>query len=607
MLPIRSLEKRFFLFLFVPVILLLAGMGTAGFIYACRTMISQWEEAAVLRLQRAAHFVDMRLSRPQELIRLYLQSENGRAGMATRMAILNKLRQTPGVIEIHSVADGDKEEFLDTEESSSGKENWPGMMHRNRTEFREHALDHGSVSITPPRYDTDVSNETISLIAQIVDESDRPVEILEVKMDFTFLIKDLPRVGWWETRKSFLVDEKGRILISSSDVPHSELGDSGNALEQATLKALRTKFSGTIRSKGHPPHEISGFYRLKEAPWYIVVFAPGTDILKPIVQYRNYYFLTLTFVMLTILLLIRRAVHRTTKSVKELSKAADQIANGRFKEPLPVVSKDEIGELIRSFNTMSHQLKERMKMKRSLDLAKEVQQNLIPPEDPSVYGLDIAGRSEFCDETGGDYYDFIEDNDVSSRRIRIVIGDVAGHGVASALLMSGVRASFRQRQAFSGNIQEIVTDVNRQVSQDVGDSGRFMTLFCLEIDTARSHARWVRAGHEPGRLYQPKEDRFIELKGRGIPLGIDESAQFEEMSIGPLESGDIIILGTDGLWEATNATGEMFGKMRLKELVRSHQMESAKTILATLFRSVQSYRGEEPSSDDMTMIVVKFC
>lgn len=605
MFTIRSLEKRFVLFLFVPVILLLVGMGAAGFIYARRTMISQWEEAAVLRLQRAAHFVDMRLSRPKELIGLYLESKGGRMGMPIRMAILNQLRRTPGVVEIHRIADGGKAEFLDTEDGSGRIENWHGMLHRNRAGFRKHAMKNGNVTITPPRYDADVSNETVSLIAQVVGENDRSVETLEVVMDFKFLIEDLPRAGWWETRKSFLVDDNGRILIGGSEVSRSDLGDSGNALELATRKALQTETSGTIRGKGHPPDEISGFHRLMEAPWFIVVFAPGSEILKPIIEFRNYYFLTLGFFMLTILFLIRRAVHRTTDSVKELSEAADQIANGRFKDPLPIDSQDEIGELIRSFNTMSRQLKERMKMKRSLDLAKEVQQNLIPVEDPIVDGLDIAGRSEFCDETGGDYYDYIQDGETPSGRVRIVIGDVAGHGISSALLMSGVRASFRQRHAVAGTIEEVVTDVNRQVSQDVGESGRFMTLFCLEIDGEHSHARWVRAGHEPGLLYRSKENQFLELKGEGIPLGIDRSSRFREMAMEQLEPGDIFMLGTDGLWETINATGEMFGKARLKALVRDYQNESAKTILSTIFSSIQSYRGNEPSNDDMTLIVIK--
>lgn len=605
MFQVHSLQKRFVLFLFVPVILLLVAMGAAGFIYARQTIIAQWEEAAVLRLQRAAHLVDMRLSRPKELVRLYLESQRGHMGNAVRTAILGQLRETPGVLGIRRLTSAAGAVRKNQRPSAAGQDTRGSPMGRNPGSFRNRMPPNGSFSITLPRYDADVSNETISVVVQVVDDSGEAVESLEVMMEFKFLIADLPRSGWWETRKSFLVDETGRILVGSSDDHRAALGDAGDSLEIATLEALKDAPFGTIRGRGHPPGEVSGFYRLMEAPWFIVMFAPGSEILEPIIQFRNVYSLTLGVFMVIILFLIRRAVSRTTRTVRELSAAADQIAGGRFGEPLPVDSRDEIGELTRSFNTMSRQLKERIQMKRSLDLAKEVQQNLIPARDPVIDGIDIAGRSDFCDETGGDYYDYIQDCGAASCRIRIVVGDVAGHGVSSALLMSGVRASFRQRHAVAGSIEAVVTDVNRQVAMDVGNSGRFMTLFCLEVDVDQRFARWVRAGHEPALLYRASADRFESLTGDGIPLGVQEQYPFKGYSIGDLETGDIFVLGTDGVWETTDPSHEMFGKRRLKDLIRDNRHENAQFVLSRVFSAIEAYTEGKPHQDDVTLIIAK--
>ena len=603
MLKIKSLEKRFELFLFVPVTLLLVAMGAAGFIYARRIMLLQWEESAILRLQRSAHLVDMRLSRPKELVRLYLESDSGHEGRPVRNAVFNQLVKTPGVIRVERTPGGVERspEWPPAHARGAGGRQ---MMHGGSAAAGPHRMNEGNLKITLPRYDADVANETVSLIARIVDDA-QEIEAIEVVMDFKFLISDLPRSGWWNYRISFIVDEEGRILVGSDDSKRQRLGGTGNSLEQSTLEALKTQTSGTIRGEGFPPEEISGFYHLMEAPWTIVVFAPGREILEPIIRFRNIYGAALFLTMLTVLVLIRRAVSRTTRSVRTLSSAADRIARGRFGEPLEVSSQDEIGELIRSFNTMSRQLRERMQMKRSLDLAKEVQQNLIPSADPKIDGLDIAGRSEFCDETGGDYYDYIDENDAPDRRIRFVIGDVAGHGVSSALLMSGVRAGFRQRHSMSGTIEEVVGDLNRQVALDVGSSGRFMTLFCLEIDVERRCARWVRAGHEPGLLYRVKDDRFEPLMGKGIPLGVEKETTYSAQFVDDLEPGDMFILGTDGLWETTDPSYEMFGKRRFKEIIRAHRDETAASLLAVVFNEIHAFARGETLQDDITLVIAK--
>ena len=135
------------------------------------------------------------------------------------------------------------------------------------------------------------------------------------------------------------------------------------------------------------------------------------------------------------------------------------------------------GTPVNVINEMTEGLIERERMQQSLNLAKEVQQNLLPKSNLKFNGFDIAGKSVYCDETGGDYYDFISIQDADEQKIGVAIGDVSGHGISSALLMATVRSSLRQRASLPGSIANIISDVNRQLVQDVEDSGQFMTMF----------------------------------------------------------------------------------------------------------------------------------
>lgn len=180
--------------------------------------------------------------------------------------------------------------------------------------------------------------------------------------------------------------------------------------------------------------------------------------------------------------------------VKEMMRVVDSVRDGDFHQKVGVVSNDELGVLGDGMNEMTAGLIERDQMRQSLYLAKEVQQALLPRSTPEIKGLDIASASVYCDETGGDYYDFFIPGQPDTGRISIVVGDVSGHGISSSLLMTTARAFFRQRFALPGKISAVVSDVNRLLAHDVADSGGFMTLFILSIDRLNRNLSWVRAG-----------------------------------------------------------------------------------------------------------------
>jgi sigma-B regulation protein RsbU (phosphoserine phosphatase) len=294
-----------------------------------------------------------------------------------------------------------------------------------------------------------------------------------------------------------------------------------------------------------------------------------------------------------------------TEPIKEIIRVLKRTRKGQFDERVQVVSNDEIGYTGDVINEMNEGLKERDLMKRSLELAMEVQQNLLPKENPRIKGLDIAGKSIYCDETGGDYYDFIKVNGNRQANIAIVVGDVSGHGIPSALLMATARAFIRQRAYLPGGLSQVISDVNRQIVGDVEESGQFMTLFYMIVDQDSRCLEWVRAGHEPGIFYDPEKGLFEDLAGPGLVLGVNSEWNYVTNRKEGLKEGQIIVLGTDGIWEAQNPEGEMFGKEAICRIIRENADAEANALLDAIIDSLDHFRDGFNLQDDVTLIVVK--
>jgi sigma-B regulation protein RsbU (phosphoserine phosphatase) len=243
--------------------------------------------------------------------------------------------------------------------------------------------------------------------------------------------------------------------------------------------------------------------------------------------------------------------------------------------------------------------------KKALELAGKVQRSLIPAKPPRIDGLDLAGRTDSCQEVGGDYFDFLYGSDFPAGILRVAVGDISGHGVDAALLMTTARAFTRTRAVQPAGPSVVVANINRDLSLDMGESGSFMTLFYMEIDPAGRTARWVRAGHEPALLYCPVRDQFEELTGVGLPLGVDKDAGYAEQTLPVLHPGTLLALGTDGIWEARDPEGRFFGKARFRDILRRDAAHSAQDMVAAVFDEVGRFCRGMPYQDDVTLVVIK--
>ena len=602
----KSLQQRLLIFMIFPVALLLIGMGIVGYVYAKNRMLDQWEEAAILKLQRAAHQVDMRLSRTKEWIKVFHKTGQAKNSGLIHEWIVEQLKKLEDVAHVNLTWEHlEKHNMMHIK---AGHKMDQSSHQKTMADEKGMIRFHGSMisEITPPHYDALVQNETISLVSNLQDEDGVTIGRLEVSLYFKYLIKNIVESGWWQSHKAFLVDNTGKILVSTISEERLKLADNKNPLEQRTLYGIMAMSYGTFIGTGTFPSEVSGFYKLQQAPWNLVMIAPGKSILTSLFQFRMYYFVVGLVFILLILLLIRFVTGRTVNSIKEISDAADRIAKGEFNQTLLVKTEDEVGELTRSFNSMMQQLEERIRLKEAMDLAMEVQQNLFPQQSLQVLELDISGKSIYCDATGGDYIDFIQFSELGQGKIGIVVGDVVGHGIAAALLMTTARALLRCRLTQPGSLSQMMNDVNRLLCFDTSESGSFVTMFFVLFDPSNKCFQWVRAGHDPAILYDTSKDSFEDLDGKGTALGVDEKLYFQEYTYEEWNEDQIILIGTDGIWETSNLAGEMFGKKRVKEILQNHSESSAQEIIDAITDELATFRQEASQDDDITLAVIKF-
>jgi len=595
----RSLQQRTLFFILAPTLLLLISLSVGGFVFVRDILLSQWGETAVVRLQRTAHLIDMELRKPKDLLLLLQSSDDTEANRQVFTRILSQIKEIEGVIGVH--VEWPKDNGIERTVVRKGMERAMGMMHG-------YSMD--QFEISSPRYDSQLNNRTVSLISEFHDIDEKTIGRVEVIISFDKLIDQIINAPWWKSNKAYLVDDEGNVLANTALEPDLEdyfpLRAFGtvNDLERKTLDAMKEKNFGTVFGAGSPPEEISGFYHLTEAPWTMVIIAPGEKVLQPIIRFKLFYIVTLTSCILLILFIIRQATNTLTTRIKEVSAAADDLAKGNFGPPLAITSRDEVGELTRSFNKMTSQLRHRQAMKAAINVAREVQQNLLPRNSYSAEGIVAGGMSLYCDETGGDYFDIIKFPD-NKQKVSVVVGDVVGHGIGAALLMTTVRALLRCRVFLPGRLDQIMNDVNRLLYRDTSKSGNFVTLFYLEVDRMQDTVRWVRGGHDPAIVYSPARREFSELKGNGLALGVDEEWSFEYNELPVPDEEQLILIGSDGAWEVENRSGEQFGKERLKQLLAENSSLQPDEILQAIIEAIGIFRGETPQNDDITLVIVK--
>jgi len=236
-----------------------------------------------------------------------------------------------------------------------------------------------------------------------------------------------------------------------------------------------------------------------------------------------------------------------------------------------------------------------------MEIAKQIQQSLLPEHPPEITGIQIATLSVSADHVGGDYYDFFM---TGNRCIDAVIADVSGHNVGAALIMVETRSVLRAQVNISNSPAEILSSLNSLLMSDLTRAELFISMFYIKYDAETQWLTYSNAGHNHPLLYQSSQGKCRQLDAEGMIIGVKENSSFENRSI-MLNAGDILLLYTDGVTEAASGDDELFGIERLEILLAQTHGESLQRIIDHIYQEVVSFSGGQALSDDVTMIVLR--
>ncbi|MHC4562934.1 MAG: SpoIIE family protein phosphatase [Planctomycetota bacterium] len=465
----------------------------------------------------------------------------------------------------------------------------------------------------------------VPYVEPIRDADGNILGVINCEMTLSDISMYLARLQVGKTGKAFIIEPDGNLVATGVEIecmkvdeagaparlPASEASDAWIVQAEAELRQRHGSLDSIVEStrlaiqvNGRPMRlVVSPYTNRRNLRWLIVTLVPDSDFLADVKANRSRSLLVGIAAVALMLGVSVALVITMMRPFLKLVAHVRRIGEGHVDHRLSLGGTREMARLSHEINEMAEGLQDRLRLRQALALAMEVQQNLLPTNIPKIKGLDLAGRSTYCDETGGDYYDYLDVSGLSDDTVAVAIGDVAGHGIAAAMLMATARGMLVSHCDETGSLGELLTHLNDHLVKDVGTgTGRFMTMLLMTVDTEHKEVRWASAGHDPPIVYDPQSDEFLPFDLGGVPLGILAEQAYQEHAFGGLRAGQIYLAGTDGIWETDNIDGEMYGKGRLCELIRANADQTAEEISDRLREELTGFRGESSQDDDITFI-----
>lgn len=298
--------------------------------------------------------------------------------------------------------------------------------------------------------------------------------------------------------------------------------------------------------------------------------------------------------------------HGMTRHLTSLTAGVRQLASGDFRTRVPVRSRDEFGSLATAFNRMAEDLErhealvvEQGRLRRELELSRLIQTEMLPRAPLKLPAAEIKGVSIPAREVGGDFFNYFL---LPDGRLALLVGDVSGKGVSAALLMANVQATLRARLPLEGNLAVLAAQLDREIDETT-PGAVYLTLFLGILDIDRQQLRYVNAGHNP-QFVLHNDDGIVAMPATGLPIALYPGQPYEEAVV-PIRRGDLLFFYTDGLLEAENEAGDMFGPERLQAILAQQQGEGVDRILERVEEAARQFRGAMEPMDDATMMALR--
>jgi sigma-B regulation protein RsbU (phosphoserine phosphatase) len=305
-----------------------------------------------------------------------------------------------------------------------------------------------------------------------------------------------------------------------------------------------------------------------------------------------------------------------TGSVHELFAGTERVRRGDFGHKIAIRSRDQLGELAASFNSMTASIEgllvekaEKERLEEELRIARTIQMSLLPQGPFHMPGLSLSGHCEPAREVGGDYYDFFP---LENDRLGVLIADVAGKGTSAALYMAELKGLMLSLSRQHVSPKQLLIEANRIISKHL-DARSFITMTYAVVDLCSRTMTCARAGHcpliyVPGPYHGTRTPQVLTPEGMVLGLQFDLGDTFdrllEEVTL-PLGRGDLFVLYTDGISEAMNPDGDCFGDQRLVDLAERYADLSSNDLQQRILNEVHAFAGDAAQHDDMTMVLVK--
>ena len=416
---------------------------------------------------------------------------------------------------------------------------------------------------------------------------------------------------------TFIISQKG-TYISHPDkerILRDNVLAHVNQDDQDVIEAMMQGKRGDARITIDGERSIVFYAPLEYTNWSVAIVIPEKVMLIPPLIMTGIMMLIIIVGLVVVWLFCRSNIRQITSPLGILAQSANEVAKGNFEAPLPtIVHKDEICELRESFASMQQSLMtyvqdltektaQEAALDRELQLARKLQVSMIPnkyPPYPERTDIDIYGTQKPAKVIGGDLFDFF----IRDEQLFFCIGDVSGKGIPAALVMAVVHDSFRIISKHTGDPKGIVEAMNNYLSAE-NRSSMFCTFFLGVLDLKTHLLRYCNAGHELPILITD-EVKMVPVE-HNLALGLMEGLTYKSEEL-QLKPGDVIVVCTDGIKEATNQEEDCFEKERMKASLRkvvAMEQAAAADYVHHLVDDVTAFVGDAPQADDLTMLAIK--
>jgi sigma-B regulation protein RsbU (phosphoserine phosphatase) len=448
--------------------------------------------------------------------------------------------------------------------------------------------------------------------------------VVTADISLDWLLDIVSQVTIYQSGYAFLISQNG-VFVTHPDkdliMQESIFSIAESAGDMRLRKIGEDMISGGegfVSIKGYLTGKKSWLYYapLPSVGWSIGIIFPEDELFADVSK-LNREVLIIGGAGVVLLFLIVVSISRTiTRPLRILAQETTEIARGNLDIELPLVkSRDEVGELSKSFENMRVALKEyianleettaaKERIENELKIAQRIQMSFLPkkfPPFPEKEAFEIYAMIEPAKEVGGDLYDFFL---LPEDHIFIAIGDVSDKGIPAALFMAVTKTLMKGIAAYGIEPADVLVKVNRELCKD-NDSMMFVTLFCGILNCKTGELTYSNAGHNPPlMIHSDKRSEWLHVP-KGLVLGAMEDADYKtEKTV--LYPGDTIFLYTDGVTEAMNSTKNMYSDKRLQATVEESNVESAEFLVRHIMQSVKDFTGNEIQSDDITILAVQF-